>query len=145
MKVFPDREVIAKSIKDEVKKCKQFRASLKAPSTSVKTDLSDQLLKIRDDIDLCMCKTESILTNFPVQALSSVEDIRLNVSKVAENIATYKHLISKLLLKEVSAESTTEAIVHRIVHQRSLRRLKLCSAIYVTSLIIFVRKIVLLD
>ena len=96
LKVFPDREVIAQSIKDEVKKCKQFRVGLKAPSTSVKTDLSDQLLKTRDDIDLCMCKAESILTNFPVQALSSVEDIRLNVSKVAENIATYKHLISKL-------------------------------------------------
>ena len=85
-KDFSDRESIAQTITDEVKKCKQFKVSLKAPA-SVKVGSSDQL-KIRDDIELCICKVDSILTNFPVQALSSVEDIRLNVSKVAENIAT---------------------------------------------------------
>ena len=83
---------------------------MKAPVSSVKTDSSDKL-KIKDDIDLCICKVESILMNFPIHDLSSVEDIKSKVCRVAETIATYNYLISKLSSDEESHPKSLDKVV----------------------------------
>ena len=45
--------------------------------------------KLRDEIDLCLCKFETILDSFPILQLGLVEDIRLYVGKVLDYMANY--------------------------------------------------------
>ena len=71
-----DSEETANCIKNEIKKFKGLKSSLKDAdrSQSVKAEDLRAQVGIRDDIDLCVCKIDSILGSFPVETLGSVED-----------------------------------------------------------------------
>ena len=101
-KIF-DNDGTASSIKSEIVKFKESRSILKdVRSKPVKVESSSAQEKIRDDIDLCTCKVDSILESFPIDMLSSIEDIRLNIGKVTDSLATYNYLISKFVKADTS-------------------------------------------
>ena len=86
------------NIKNEIKHAKSAKARIK-DADRLKTEKKEgknAQAKLEDEIDLCLCKVDSILVSFPVDRLSLVEDIRLNVGKMSENVATYNYLVSKL-------------------------------------------------
>ena len=71
---------------------------------SVEVEDSRAQAKIRDDLDLCICKIDSIIDSFPVEAFSSVEDVRLNIGKVTDHLATYNYLIPRFVQMDTSDE-----------------------------------------
>ena len=113
VKAFPDSQATAESIKSQVRKCKQFKATLKAPVAGKKAGSIDQS-RIRDEIEMCICKVDSVVMNFPLESLNSVDDIRLNISKVSDNIATYNYLIPKLASDDESYPKTLDKAIQYI-------------------------------
>ena len=112
-KAFPDSQATAESIKSQVRKCKQFKATLKAPVAGKKAGSIDQS-RIRDEIEMCICKVDSVVMYFPLESLNSVDDIRLNISKVSDNIATYNYLIPKLASDDESYPKTLDKAIQYI-------------------------------
>ena len=53
-------------------------------------------IKLRDEIDFCLCKFETNVDSFPISQLGLVEDIRLYVGKVSDFMASYHYLTIKL-------------------------------------------------
>ena len=47
-------------------------------------DLESKEILVRDEIGLCLCKIETILTNFSISKIILVEDIKLNLSKISD-------------------------------------------------------------
>ena len=53
-------------------------------------------MKLRDEIDFCLCKFATTVDSFPISQLGLVEDIRLYVGKASDCMASYHHLTIKL-------------------------------------------------
>ena len=87
----------------------EYRSAYNSVSSKVKAEYkkfqelrSSAQTKIRDDIDLCVCRIDCIINGYPVETLSSVDDIRLNIDKVNDHLATYNYLISRFTQKDKS-------------------------------------------
>ena len=58
-------------------------------------DIESKELKVRDEIDLCFCRIETILISFPVPKTDLVEELRVNISKITDHVATFNYLAKK--------------------------------------------------
>ena len=61
-----------------------------------KSEKEQREIKIRNEIDFCLCKFGTTVDSFPISQLGLVEDIRLYVGKVSDYMARYHHLTIKL-------------------------------------------------
>ena len=61
-----------------------------------KSEKEQREIKLRDEIDFCLCKFETTVDSFPISQLGLVKDIWLYVGKVSDYMASYHHLAIKL-------------------------------------------------
>ena len=109
-----DREEWLKKERME-KKEKKEKMKIEEVEEKARRENEDRKMTVCDEIDLCICKINTVLKSFPISQLNLVEDIRLNIGKVSDYIANYHHLTNKLISIVGSGDISYQQNLEKVV------------------------------
>ena len=86
---YPKFEETYSGFRDYIKKAKLAKTGMEKT-----VELREEQDRLRDQIDLVLCKIDGILGN-PIESLLLIEDIRQNIREMSEQQVTCTHLVKK--------------------------------------------------